>query len=285
MRILLIMVAGLFATTVHAAVSDWLEFENRGGRLTIPVEVGGEPAIAIIDASIKANGMALSGVTGEQSVSLGLSGMTVVLDKVVEMPLVDGDVLIGSEFFREFLMQVDYPNQRIRFLDRESADIKKTANVKMKRMSGSRYPVVRVGVNGEDQPWLAFDIGSTSELSIDRGKAEKKKWLGSFAAHENAASFGSRDAVYVPELSIGPYSLENVVMTVPPEGFDVDGQRILADGRNTGSRLTGKRTRAPDGNLGLEVLKRFVLTIDYKRSLLFIEEPVEAGSTSPAATH
>jgi len=74
----------------------------------------------------------------------------------------------------------------------------------------------------------------------------------------------------LPELTIGPIVLENVVVIVPGEGEKTNvGQDVIA---KLGTRI---KETASDGILGYDVLKHFVVTIDYKRSFLHLGVPAE----------
>ena len=74
----------------------------------------------------------------------------------------------------------------------------------------------------------------------------------------------------MPTVTIGPFTLENVISTVPAAGEKTTvGQATSADLR------TRMQNASADGLLGYEVLKHFVVTIDFKRSLLHLEPPPE----------
>lgn len=79
------------------------------------------------------------------------------------------------------------------------------------------------------------------------------------------------DVFYLPTMTIGPYTLENVRVSVPAEGGKVNLQQYRPDDWSTGTKI--KRSKAADGILGYEILKHFVVTIDYKRSLLNLDVP------------
>ena len=71
-------------------------------------------------------------------------------------------------------------------------------------------------------------------------------------------------------MTIGPFTLENPVVTVQAEGETTNvGQELQ---QRLGSRL---KKAESDGILGYDVLKHFVVTLDFKRSLLHLEPPPE----------
>ena len=59
-------------------------------------------------------------------------------------------------------------------------------------------------------------------------------------------------------MQFGPFELENVLVTIPAEGKNsyLDSQY-----EKTGSRLKGKKVQ---GIIGYDVLKHFLITVDYK---------------------
>jgi hypothetical protein len=71
-------------------------------------------------------------------------------------------------------------------------------------------------------------------------------------------------------MTIGPFTLENVIMMVPGEGEKTTiGRESPA---RPGSRL---KKDSEDGILGYDVLKHFIVTIDFNRSLLHLAPPEE----------
>ena len=266
---LFLIAALLLSLGAHA--SEWIDYSNGDGRIAIPVTIDGKDAVAVIDSARRGIVVSSSVVAedGADRFGVDIAGTQVTVDDARVAPLSSADLLLGRTFFDDHVLQIDFPNQRLRLIDRKSSNIKKTANVKMKDLSGSRLPVVRVNVNREYKPWIVFDIGNTEGLSFTRERAEKRGWLERFETLEGA----STPSFYLPELALGPFTHSNVVASVA--GYGVDQTRILADGRNTGSRLSGNKVKLPEGRLGYEVLRQYVATIDFKRLLLRLAEPVD----------
>ena len=73
-----------------------------------------------------------------------------------------------------------------------------------------------------------------------------------------------------PTMTIGPFTLENVIVMVPGEGEKATVGRESS--AKPGSRLKKDKL---DGILRYDVLKHFVVTIDFKRSLLHLAPPEE----------
>ncbi|MDJ0652494.1 MAG: hypothetical protein QNJ27_05775, partial [Simkaniaceae bacterium] len=74
------------------------------------------------------------------------------------------------------------------------------------------------------------------------------------------------DTFNLPTLELGPFELENVVVTVPDEGVETN---IGRDRSNVWRRELNNTKSS--GLLGYDVLRHFVVTMDFKRKLLHFE--------------
>ncbi len=70
-----------------------------------------------------------------------------------------GRELCGG-FFEKFIVQLDYPNKKMRLMTRDAIDIRKVENVRMESDKGSGFPIVWVRLNDEISDWLILDTGS-----------------------------------------------------------------------------------------------------------------------------
>jgi hypothetical protein len=224
----------------------------------------------------------VTGVAGERDVALinGLEvdmfGAAFELNQVVplSLPNSDEDVIIGLGFFNNFILQIDYPNSQMRILTHDALKLKKLANVRMKKAAGSPQPIVKVDMNGEAKFWLTLDTGNNSGILIPRSSATRFGWLEKYGTTEGQVSgvteVTNTEHFNLPELTIGPIVLENVQVIVPGEGEVMNvGKSVRA---KTGTRL---KETSSDGILGYDVLKHFIVTIDYKHSFLHLGIPPE----------
>lgn len=298
MKLIAALVLILASAPTIAGVSQWIPFESARGHITIPITLNGKETRAILDSG--ANGNAISerflsahegeyqagrkvivtGVLGERTVRLadginvGMFGANFTIGELMPTRLYGFDFIVGLPFFQNYILQFDYPNSRLRIIDHESFDLKPHANVKMKRIGGRGAPVVKVRLNDEWSPWLLLDTGSTGGVFLKRGDAQRFDWLERFATVEgrirgvNKAAGSER--LNLPLMTLGPFTLENVMVTVQAEGETTNvGQ---GQGMGTGTRI---KKAESDGILGYDVLKHFIVTIDFKRSLLHLEPPPE----------
>lgn len=297
MRIIAVLILALTSTPTIAGVSPWIPFASENGHITIPVTLNGEDARAILDSGATGNGISerfldahkgeyeygrkirLSGVMGTRDVRLadgidiGMFGANFTIGELMPMRIYSFDLLVGLPFFENYILQIDYPNSRLRIIDHGSFDLKPHANVKMKRIGGKGAPVVKVRLNDDWSPWLLLDTGSTGGVFIKRGDAERFDWLETFSTVAGRVrgvnTVGETERLNLPVMTIGPFTLENIIVTVQAEGekTNVGRERQV----RTGTRL---KKADSDGLLGYDVLKHFVVTIDFKRSLLHLEPPL-----------
>lgn len=296
-RILVLLVGLLLTPLAAAGVSDWIPFQHRSGHITIPVTLNGEHTTAIFDTGASGNGISESflqrhegdyelgrritvrGVYGQRRVHLvngiriGMFGSEFNIGELMPMRIGGFDLLVGLPFFENYIVQIDYPNNRMRLIDHESLDLRKAANVKMRHESSSSHPIVKVNLNGEYEPWLTLDTGNNSSILMSRIDASRLGWLEDYESTDTRgvginAIVAENERFYLPTIQIGPYTLENVAVTVPRKG---QKSNIGWDSHRGVSRQI-KRSKSK-GLLGYDVLKHFVVTIDLKRSLLHLEPP------------
>jgi len=298
MRPMVVLLAVLWSGFSWAGVSPWIPFESDRGHITIPVTLNGEESRAILDSG--ANGNAISerflaahegqfqhgrkvqvtGVLGTRDVRLadginvGMFGANFTLGDLMPTRIYSFDLIVGLPFFQNFIWQIDYPNSRLRIISHDSFDLRPHANVKMKRVGGRGAPVVKVRLNDEWSPWLLLDTGNSGGVFIKRGDAQRFDWLDTFATVKGRVrgvnTVGETESLKLPQMTIGPFTLENVKVTVQAEG---EKTNVGRDSRiRTGTRLQKAES---EGILGYDVLKHFVVTIDFKRSLLNLEPAAE----------
>lgn len=298
MKFIITAVVLALSINASAAVSEWVPFDSRGGHISIPVTVNGVETRALLDSGADGNGISerflanheaeykrgrpviVSGIGGERKVhringlKIGMFGTEFEIDQMIPLHLWNADVLIGLGFFNNFILQIDYPNSQLRIITHDSLKLKKLANVRMKKAADSPQPIVKVDMNGETDLWLTLDTGNNSGILIPRRVAAKFDWLEKYGANKSQLLGVTKstdvERFNLPELTIGPVVLENVVVIVPDEGEESNvGREVRA---KVGTRI---KETSSDGILGYDVLKHFVVTIDYKRSFLHLGVPAE----------
>ncbi|WP_157729876.1 pepsin/retropepsin-like aspartic protease family protein [Bacterioplanes sanyensis] len=281
-----------------AGYTEWIDFDSSYGLIRVPVQVEGIDTHAIFDTGATLNAISndfierhqldltqravaeLKGVfrSEEQAlyddVNINLLGFQAEVDGVASMNLPDrsGGILIGAGFFQQFIVQIDYPNSRLRLISRDSLDLKELQNIEMLPQRDSGQPLVRIKLNDDRSAWMLLDTGSGGGVSVKRQLAETLGWLeqGKWVdkSSHGANSAGNIQISRLERFNFGPFELADVLVSVPAVG-----QTTLVGAHEpteAGSRIRSQRI---EGIIGYDVLKHFVLTIDYKYGHAHIGAP------------
>jgi predicted aspartyl protease len=285
---------------LFAAATAWTPFDIEDGHIYVDVTLNGQPARALVDSGASGNAISMAfinehgidytrgreiivtGINGQrttnyvENMNIGMFGLELEIDHLMPYDDAGFDFIIGLPVFNMFVIQIDYPGQQIRLITHDSVDMKKFENVRMERATNSIQPAVRVDLNGEDKPWLIFDTGSTGGILLQRMRAEELGWLERYATEESSIVGFTGDAAgteqfRLPTMTIGPFTLENVLVTVPAEGGTLNMDQWRPGESTTGSRIKSSKTAM--GILGYDILKHFIVTVDFKRSMLNLDVP------------
>ncbi|WJG11279.1 aspartyl protease family protein [Aliiglaciecola sp. LCG003] len=300
LSLIIISACFIFISNAKAGVSNWVDFELSGGHVKVPVEIGGNSGYAILDSGAQLNGINKSfifkhklefnkgrkvkvkGIYGVErrqnfsSVEVSMFGQNLPFDSFTELSLghYKNAILLGAPFFSAFIVQIDYPNSRLRYMSRDAIDLSEIKNVTMTKQKGSGMPIVKIDINNEKSTWLILDTGNSGGVMLERNAA--KRWIGKYATSASVAfganSMGFNESFRIPKVQFGPYTLENVLINVPAEG-----QRSQVGSRyeSSESRIKGKKV---EGLLGFDLLQHFVLTLDYTSGSAHIAAPVSEGT-------
>lgn len=299
MRILLIILLFFSFTTLSAPQMDkdgWMPFTLQNGHITIDIEINGKAEKAMIDSGATVNGISrkyvdehkaelnfgeriiVKGLVGEEELSMVnrlpvmLFGHEFKLNDLAPMDSFNATLILGLPFLNNFIAQFDYPNQKIRILPHAAINLRKVANVELNKSKGSDLPVIKVAVSEQKSLWLTLDTGSNMGLLVTRQTAEQQNWLKALpkVEHDVAGTLksGKAESFNIPYLKIGPYELENVMVTVPAEGQVMN----LTDRTSRTSNGVQKGMRS-QGLLGYDILQHFILTLDTKNWQAHIAAP------------
>ena len=261
-----------------------------GGYLMIDTEVGGIAGRSIVDTGAQVtaiNGrflesadlsfktgrkVTIEGVFSKEKrstyrrVPAKIFGAPVTFSRLVDLDLGPPDIqlLLGADFLDTYIFQFDYTNERMRLITKDGVDLKAIKNVDAKKDRDSGSLLVRVNLEEGANAWLLMDTGANGGILIDRSFARRLDWIDTYASEDGVASGAisnsKLESFRVPSIQVGPFGIENVLVSIPapgesPEYFEKDTQ--------TGTRMA--RRNASDGLLGYDILKHFVVTIDYDR--------------------
>jgi predicted aspartyl protease len=323
----------------EAAAQDWIPVEVTDGLVAFPVKIEGRAARAVlntsathssVDAAFASSlGLELSGkrqrirsafggnavVASEAELDVELFGAKVTLRDTPALDHPAAALQLGAQFLEPFVVQIDYPNARMRLAPRAALDLRKQANVKMRAAEGSCrrgprqdlgrdmagnvgdftregfasssptsetpcLPTVQVTFPGGKKVWLLLDTGASGPIVVSRQIAERAGWI---AAHRKGAIeshdvFGKRarlELLVLPSLKLGGFELADVPVAVPAEG-----ERLLSGQENWGRETTGShvtRGARASGRLGYDALRHFVVTIDFDRELMQLAQPAKSA--------
>jgi predicted aspartyl protease len=288
----IIFILLITSINLHA---EWLPFTLKNNHITIDIEFNGQPARAILDSGAESNAVSafyveryndgiytsgnvnVVGVNGTQkrsqysNVPVKLFGAEFTLNKLVAFNLGGSAILLGAPFFKNLIVQIDYPNSRIQLLPKKSIDMNKFKNVNIKRQRGTLLPAIEVKINNKNV-WLTLDTGNNGGLFMKRSYALENNWLSTNTELRESRARGVNgiamtETFDLPSLLIGPYELENIPVTIPTKG---EASNVGRRAREYGSFNKGKQTR---GLLGYDILKHFVITIDYSNYKVHIVAP------------
>ncbi|APD89460.1 signal protein PDZ [Alteromonas mediterranea] len=294
-RFSLIIFLLLSSCQVFGAATQWVDFTLDNGHVFLPVTIDGIESRVMLDSGAQINSINrafvrkhdlafdkgrpvnVKGVYGVEkrkaynNVDVEIFGTTFKLDSLVETNLGhhSNGMLLGAGFFNSFVVQLDYPHRKIRLVTRDSVNMKEVANVPATTQQGTGMPIAQVEINGVPL-WLRIDTGNAGTILINRRAASKADLLEkvegtstSFGANSSGVNeFSTSDMV-----KFGPFEISNVKVSFPAEGQTTN---LESQYKRTGSRIGGRRVV---GLIGYDLLKDFVVTLDYRYGRLHINVP------------
>jgi hypothetical protein len=293
-RIVIVVAAFFGSFTAQAGMTPWIDFTIYRGFLVIDTKILGIDGFSVIDTGAQismiqssfitqhdlelkpAGNIKVTGVYGTatsksyRDVSVNLMGSITLFKRLVEADLDDRvQLLIGGDFLQNLYFQFDYPNKRLRGITRDSFNLKKIKNVKSRLDPATKQPMVRVRLNDEVNKWLVMDTGNSVGILLKRSTATRFKWLDRYSAEQGisrgVATSAGVETFRLPVIGIGPFNVKNARVTVPQEGNKLEMFKT--------DRSSISPRQKTQGLLGYDVLKNFLVTIDYKSGALFIEIP------------
>lgn len=271
----------------------WMHFKESNGHIMFDVKVNGQTAKAVFDtgadASIISEELArraeinlnrgdtirVTGIHDQRSIptsrgfTLEMAGQEVELNRVPVAPAPGFDVIFGRPMAEGAVVQIDYPNQRIRFINRGAVEFEGNVDMKTTRRGA---PMVRSRIL-DDDIWMLLDTGNAGPTILKRKTVrhrdlEQFEVRGMTDASSGAVTTGDQHVLQIPGFKLGPYEFDSLLASYNAEsndGFDGEKSRY-------GSRL--KTDRLPyDGILGYEVMKNFMVTMNLEDGQIQIRVP------------
>ena len=168
--------------------------------------------------------------------------------------------VLGSRFLASFVLEIDFPGRRVRFLDARRFEVPEHTDAAHQavlpiRFDGGR-PIVEIELSSVRVP-AVITTGAPGTLMLPGGWAPGASLQPDPQATAMLAPMpgaGRLEAVTAARFQIGPFAESDVPMLVAERGVQGAGARS-------------------DALLGVDLLKRFVLRIDYPRKRLWLAEP------------
>lgn len=187
-----------------------------------------------------------------QRVSVGDQSATNVEMVVLKVPAVlECDGLIGYTFLRNLTLKVDYSTKSIEFLNKHS----RPGGGELKMMDG--LPSVS-GKLLDHEGWMTVDTGASGTTFFE-----------SFVKKHDLKSKFPKRLVSVTGQGVGGLSTGEYVRL---SGFSVGGKMIPDFDGSFSNMKQGVFSRETKiGNLGSDVLSRFVLTMDFPNQKIYLD--------------
>lgn len=298
MKYLLALALLIIPVRLFAAVSEWVDFTLHNGHVYLPVTVEGIETHVLLDSGSQVHAlnkafvdknelklatgakMRIQGVhdtedrTTYNNVNVNLFGSSFELDKVVEFNLGhhSSGMLLGAPFFYPFIIQINYPEKKMRLLTRDSVDMNKASNVKSMDNRENGMPIAEIAINGKSF-WFLVDTGSSSSIFMERRFASQAGLLESIESSTTSSGVngtGIQDVANASVVQFGPFEITDVKVSFPAEG---ETANLESQFSTTASRIKGKRIA---GILGFGLFQHFLLTMDYKTGKIHVSLPPES---------
>ncbi len=176
--------------------------------------------------------------------------------------------LIGAPFLEHFVVEIDFPGRRVRFLDPARYEVPASdANASVLALRpGSTLPIVELIV-GDTRVPAVIATGVPGTLILPGGWAAPEGAAVTIDADETARlelppGGESMQAGRASRIRLGNFEERDVPLLVAPQGLWDQGARS-------------------DAYLGVDFLKRFVLRLDVTRGRLWIRDPALDASEAP----
>ncbi len=168
--------------------------------------------------------------------------------------------VLGARFLSAFVLEIDFPGRRVRFLDPKRFEVPAHVDAANQavlpiRLDANR-PIVEIEIGAERVP-AVITTGAPGTLLLPGGWSAGASLTPEPEATATLAPMpgaGRLEAVTAARFQLGPFAESDVPMLVAERGVQGAGPRS-------------------DALLGVDLLKRFVLRIDYARKRLWLAEP------------
>jgi hypothetical protein len=241
------------------AIVDLNRAQSLGLTLQNEVRVGGAGAGTLKGSQVKDASLTVLGVEGNvQPVAMALP-----LDILKPNFGQEIDGIIGGDFIKQFVVEIDYPARLLRLHDKDKFTYSGPGEIIPIRLNGLGYPVVEGEVTAAGPPAVKaeflLDIGSGGSLALHTPFVEQQHLPAPDQKTIRAIGGGGAGGKVtgkigrIAELKIGTFQIQN-----PATLFSEDRAGAFA-------------TSQLQGNIGAQILTKFKVFLDYSRNRIILE--------------
>lgn len=287
----------LYCSPIYAFQDNpegWIPIDSESRALVLNVEINDRPAKVLLDtgASIHALNSSIvekTGIKGNSARAITLIGINGEVQAPLSEPFditADGqsftlrdipiinsdtpyDMILGRKFFEQSVVQIDYPNNRVRFLSPEVVNFESNIDVRYEYDGGL---LVEAYIAGE-KAWMLLDTGSNT-LALLKRKFIFKNDLDQYAVegvtHQVSGIAESADfsVIKVEEFRLGTYDFDSFLAI-----YNQDYKNAFDEKKRYLFSRIPEESSVQDGILGYEILRNFIITIDYKSKKVHLYYP------------
>jgi hypothetical protein len=240
-------------------VIDMEVAKELGLKLEGQVRVGGAGAETLSASRVKDGSWILPGLEGfSQPLTLALP-----LGRLASRFGHDFDGIIGSDFIRQFVVEVDYPNRLLKIYDKDKFVYSGSGESVPVQLNGQGFPLL----DGEVTPYggdpisgkFVLDLGSAGSLALMSPVVAEHNLLGNGLKTIQALGVGGAGGQStgqigrVQSLQLGKFKITNPITL-----FSEDKSGAMA-------------TRSMVGNIGQQIAGKFKVFLDYSHNRIILE--------------
>jgi hypothetical protein len=202
-----------------------------------------------------------------KGVSLAVPGVTVLNQRLVLLPIDfpfcearDIEGIIGYDFIKEFVVEINYDTRRISFFDPSTYHYRARGEVLPLTIAGTPRVRMKIALPGEApiEGLFEIDTGSDGVLTVNSPFVKRHELLKALGAQQSNKDQGLGGESQRVDTRLGYMQLGRFKIAAPIVGLSVDVKGAMAVEDN-------------DGPIGNEILSRFKVTVDYSRQRMMLE--------------
>ena len=249
----------IFDTGDKVAIVDLERAKSLGLNLQGEINVGGAGPGTLRGSYVRDASLSVVGLEGNKQpvvLALPLQGMQSKFGH-------DIDGIIGGDFIKQFVVEVDYPARVLRLRDKDKFVYSGSGEIIPMNLNSGGHPVISAEVTLTGRPAMKgkflVDLGSGASLALHSPFVEQQQLLESPQKTIKALGGGgaggrvSGRSGRIAELRIGKFQIEN-----PLTLFSQDKAGAFASSES-------------QGNIGQMIVSKFTVLLDYGRDRIILE--------------